>query len=260
MQIESGQCFAARNHTRRACDIPQEIFQRRLAFNNDICAAPGNQWNVTDKLKRIAKTLLGVQQNCFAFDRTVVEPQRRRKVSPVARPIGLAPAPFVVLPSGFEFSKAQPDQARAVMRISTLGLDGSSSGIAREPLPEPVQRPQRQALVNMKLRQCRRDGKRALVAGKRRRRTAEPHEQTAAFVERAEIAGISRKHRLVSSERLLVALEVLESARAIGGRVEIIGVDRKHRVKAHQRFLVARKRLKNNPIIVEHFGGSERAL
>ena len=55
-----------------------------------------------------------------------------------------------------------------------------------------------------------------------------------------------------------MALEALEGARAISERMEIIGIDRKPRVEAHQRFLVARKRLKNDPIIVEHFGRSGR--
>ena len=115
-----------------------------------------------------------MQQNRLAFDRLVAKPQRRGEVSPLARPVGLAPAPFILAPTDREVAEPQPHQAGIVVRFGTVRLDGDGGEKARQRLVERGSTHQRGALVDVQLHRSRRVGERAFIKRQRRLRTAEP--------------------------------------------------------------------------------------
>ena len=69
MTIETRQRFAASDHRGDARQRRQQPGKLGLDFENDIGAAAGEERRVAHELQRIAKTLLGVQQNGFAVER-----------------------------------------------------------------------------------------------------------------------------------------------------------------------------------------------
>ena len=108
VQIEVGQRAAARYHLGRSGEGSGEFAQRVLHLQDDPRPTRGNERDVSAELDRVAKSLLGMEQDGFAGDIRCAKPQGPVECAPVTFHLRCPPAPLVLLPAGFEVPDQKP--------------------------------------------------------------------------------------------------------------------------------------------------------
>ena len=125
-------------------------------------------------MKRIAKPLLGMQQDGLAGKRRVAEPQRLTKGAPLVGKRAGFPAPLIRLPTRLEIAERQVSKGCFEMGFGKVGTLLKRRLQACERLLWPVEPAQRMTAIGQDLRMVRHQRERMVVARKRIRRPVEP--------------------------------------------------------------------------------------
>jgi len=144
-----------------------QLPQRLLDFQDHMRGAFGHKRRVTAELDRIAKTLLGVEQNGLAGDLVRSKPQRLHKIPFRRVELPGFPSPFVLLPTAAKIADQQPAQRLVMMRLREVRPHRDRAIVVRQSAGEPAQtllsktavgvrfgkvRPQRQGVIEARQR------------------------------------------------------------------------------------------------------------
>ena len=173
MQVE-GRQHGAFGDDLDAVELREQRHQFRLNLANDVRGGILEQRRIADELQRIAKPLLGMQQDGLAGKRRVAEPQRLTKGAPLVGKRAGFPAPLIGLPAGLEIAERQVSKPCFEMGLGKVGTLLKRRIEASKRLLWPVEPAQRMTAIGQDLRMVRHQRERVVVARERIRRPVEP--------------------------------------------------------------------------------------
>ena len=260
MHIEFRQRLAPRYDLRHARQRGHQRAQRPLHLKHHPRGARRNLRRIAGELDRIAKTLLGVQQNGLSGDVIRAGPQRLHEI-----PLGAAmllglPPPFVLIEAAHKVAEQQAAQRLVIMSVGKIRPYGAHAFVTGQRLIEAPHILQSNAAIGERLEIIRPQRERTVVACERIIKSLERVQRIAAVVMRLGAVRHQRQRTIVVRQRVVEPLQGTQRTAAIDARVGKIRPQRERAVATRQRLLEPLQRVKRIAAVGMRLGeiGSQR--